>query len=124
MAEIRQVRVSDRPEPNGISLKGLYAIAATATAIGVLVVFLLNVATPMDFIRARFGELTQQTGVPLVLAIIKRLLILFVAITAVSSLGVAAMHQMLRPIAGCLRLLKAGEAQKHIRQVCDAGDTR
>ncbi len=109
MAEIRQVRLSEGPDPNGVSLKGLYAIAATATGIGILVVFLLNVATPMDFIRARFGELTQQTGAPLLLAIIKRLLILFGAITAVCGLGLAAMHQMLQPIAGCLQMLKAGE---------------
>ena len=109
MEEIKQVRPSEWPDPNRVSLKGLYAIAATATAIGVLVVFLLNVATPMDFIRARFGELTQQTGAPLVLAIIKRLLILFGVITAVCSLGVVSMHQILRPIASCLSLLKEGE---------------
>lgn len=100
---------SSESVPDDISLRGFYLISAIATAIGVLVVFLLNVATPMDFIRARFGELTQQTGVPLAMAIIKRLLILLGTIAVVSSLAVAAMHQILLPIARCLRLLKAGE---------------
>jgi len=100
---------SNASAPADISLRGFYIISAIATVIGVLVVFLLNVATPMDLIRERFGELTQQTGTPLVMAIIKRLLILFGTITAVSIFAVAAMHQMLRPIAGYLLLLKAGE---------------
>ncbi|MCP4668185.1 MAG: adenylate/guanylate cyclase domain-containing protein [Deltaproteobacteria bacterium] len=95
--------------PADISLRGFYIIGGTATAIGVLVVFLLNVSTPMDFIRARFGELTQQQGALLVQAIVKRLLILLGVIAGLSGLGAGAMHVMLRPIAGCLRLLKAGE---------------
>ncbi|MBW1785703.1 MAG: adenylate/guanylate cyclase domain-containing protein [Deltaproteobacteria bacterium] len=92
-----------------VSLRGYYLISVTATAVGVLVVFLLNVATPVDFIQERFDNLMQLTGREFALTLVQRIFILVGIMAVVSGLGAAAMHQMLRPVAACLNVLKAGD---------------
>ena len=96
-------------EANRISLRGYYYIGATATAVGVVVVFLLNVATPVDFIQERFGNLMQQSGEAFAVSFTKRISLLLGIIVFVSGLGAIAMHRMLRPVAGCLNLMKTGK---------------
>lgn len=96
-------------DPAGISLRGFSTINATATALGLLAVFILNVSTPLDFIRDIFASLIQLTGLNLVLVVLDRLLILL-GITAVASgLSALAMRFILRPVSCCLDMLKAGD---------------
>ncbi len=45
------------PAAAGVSLRGYYLIALVALGVGLLVVLLLNLATPLDYLRARMLEL-------------------------------------------------------------------
>ena len=100
----------DRSDLSDISLRGFYVISATATALGVVIVFVLNLATPLEFTQARFAELSMEKGTaPLVFAIIMRLFFLCAMIVAVSIPSVLAMHEMLRPIRKFLGRLKMGK---------------
>ena len=109
MAEIKQVRPSEWPDPNRVSLKGLYAIAATATAMGIIVVFVLNVATPMDFVLNQLAELSRKDSLSYVLELGKRLLGFLIMISALCGLTFMVIHRLLRPIAGCLSEISAGK---------------
>lgn len=95
--------------PAGLSLKGYYLINATAMAAGVFAIFLLNLATPTDVIRERFTDLTQQSGLPFVLAVAKRLGILLGTIGLVSGIGATGMRLLLKPVSRYLHGVKAGE---------------
>jgi adenylate cyclase len=109
MAEIKQVRLTEWPDPNGVSLRGLYAIAATATAMGIIVVFVLNVSTPMDFILNRLAGLPRKDTFPYVLEMGKRLLGFIIMISAVCGLTFMVIHRLLQPIDGCLTRIRAGK---------------
>ncbi len=109
MAEIKQVRLSERPDPNGVSLKGLYAIAATATAMGIIVVFVLNVATPMDFVLNQLADLSRKDSLSYALELGKRLLAFLIMISVVCGLTFTAIHRLVQPIAGCLTEISAGK---------------
>jgi len=95
-------------DPAGISLRGFSTISATATALGVFAVFLLNISTPIAFIRDRFASLIQETGLNLVLAALGRLMILPGIMVLASGLSALAMYLILRPVSRCLDVLKAG----------------
>ena len=45
-----------------VSLTGLYVMSIQAMAIGVAIVFVLNLATPTDFIFERFADLKAAAG--------------------------------------------------------------
>ena len=45
---------------NQASTKGFYGIVSTATGIGIIVVMVLNVATPLDFVIEHFYESLQR----------------------------------------------------------------
>ena len=109
MAEKKQVRTSEWPDPDKVSLRGLYVIGAMATAIGITVVFVLNIATPMDFILNQLAELSRKQGGIFGLELARRLLGLLIIIPAVCSLTLLVIHQLLRPIAGCLTQVRTGK---------------
>ena len=89
-----------------ISLRGYYIISVTATAVGVMVVFLLNVTTPVDFIQGRSAEFMQKTGMNFVVALIKRVGLLAGIMTVVCALSAVAMNQLLSPVSSCLERMK------------------
>lgn len=51
MAEMHEAQRSTCPEATQISLSGFYLIGATVTMIGIAMVFVLNLATPLSFVR-------------------------------------------------------------------------
>ncbi|MBL7173565.1 MAG: adenylate/guanylate cyclase domain-containing protein [Desulfobacteraceae bacterium] len=106
---MNQPRSSQWPDPAGISLRGLYVINVTAMGIGITVVFVLNFATPTDFVLNQFADLAQKTGLDYGLEVFKRLVGLFVIIAAIGSPTLLVMRQLLRPISRCLDLVRAGE---------------
>ena len=108
MTETNRLRPGEWPDPNGISLRGLYFIAATATTMGIIVVFVLNVATPMDFILNQLTNLPREDTFSHVLEISKRLLAFIAMISAVCGLIFTFMYRLLRPIDECITGVRAG----------------
>jgi class 3 adenylate cyclase len=109
MAEIEQVRPSKWPDPYGVSLKGLYTIAATATAMGIIVVFVLNVATPMDFISNQLADLPRKGTFSYLLELGKRLLGFLLLLSLVCGLTFMILRRLLRPLDECITGIRAGE---------------
>ena len=62
MPEKTQPRSNEWPDPARISLRGLYVISILAMGIGISVVFVLNFATPTDFVLKQFADFAQKTG--------------------------------------------------------------
>ena len=107
-----QVRPHEWPGPQGVSLKGLYAIAATATTMGIIVVFILNVATPMDFILNQLADLPRDDTFSYLMEISRRLFAFVIMILAVCGLVFIFLHRLLRPIDECITGVRAGEEPK------------
>ncbi len=91
-----------------ISLKWYYWIGAFAIAIGVAVVFILNLATPVEFIlqgRARFDGASSPVIALEIVGILGR----FFSIVLLSwGILLVAVRRLLRPIQACLACLRAG----------------
>jgi class 3 adenylate cyclase len=100
--------IKDIPNISGVSLTGLYVIIAVSTAVGILFVFILNLATPMHHILNQIADLTGKDPQILSLELAKRLLFLLVMTTTICSLPLLAMHLLLRPIRFCLDLIRSG----------------
>ncbi len=97
------------PDATGISLRGLYVISVLAMGVGISVVFLLNIATPTDFVLKQFADLAQKTGLAYALEVGKRLIGFFFLITVIGSPTLLVMHRLLRPISRCLSSVRAGQ---------------
>ena len=108
MPEKTQPCSNEWPDPVRISLRGLYVISILAMGIGISVVFVLNFATPMDFVLNQFADFAQKTGFDYGLEVCKRLAGLFVIIAAIGSPTLLVMRQLLRPISRCLSSVRAG----------------
>jgi len=109
MTDIKRAQHGDWPDPEPVSLRGLYIVGAIATTIGITVVFVLNMATPMDFVLNQFSELSRKQGGIFGFELAKRLLGLLIMISAVCSLTLLVIHQLLRPIADCLTQVRTGK---------------
>lgn len=84
-------------------------ISVLAMGIGISVVFVLNFATPTDFILRQFTDLAQKEGFEYSFEVVKRLASLFFLIALIGSPTLLVMHQLLRPISRCLNRVKRGE---------------
>ncbi len=102
MTEMNQIRPREWPDPNGVSLKGFYAIGATATTMGIVIVFVLNMATPMDFVLSQLADLPRDDTFSYVLELGKRLLAFAAMISAVCGMVFILLHRLLRPIDECI----------------------
>jgi len=109
MTETDRPRRNEWPDPAGISLRGLYVISILAMGIGISVVFLLNFATPTEFILNQFAGLAHKSGPAYVLEVFKRLIVLFFLIAVIGSPTLLVMHHLLRPVSGCLSTVRRGE---------------
>jgi ABC-type nickel/cobalt efflux system permease component RcnA len=85
MAEKTQSRSNEWPDPARITLRGLYVIIVMSMGIGITVVFVLNFATPTDFVLNQFADFARKTGFDYGLEVCKRLVGLFVIIAAMGS---------------------------------------
>jgi len=90
-------------------LRGLYSINVLALGVGIFVVFVLNAATPTDFILKQFADLAQKTGPAYALEVGKRLIAFFFLIALIGSPTLLVMRRLLRPISRCLSSLRAGQ---------------
>jgi len=91
-----------------VSLTGLYVISIKAMAIGVAIVFVLNMATPTDFILERFSDLKAAAGSSYAPAVARRLAGLFLIIFVIAVPSLFIMHGLLRPVSHCLTRMKNG----------------
>jgi len=90
-------------------LRGLYSINVLALGVGIFVVFVLNAATPTDFILKQFADLAQKTGPAYALEVGKRLIAFFFLIALIGSPTLLVMRRLLRPISRCLNSVRAGQ---------------
>ena len=109
MNEPGQFKSNQWPEPTGISLRGFYVISVLAMGIGIGVVFVLNFATPTDFVLKQFADLAQKKGFAYSFELVKRLAGLFFLIALSGSPTLLVMHRLLHPISSCLSMVKGGE---------------
>jgi len=93
-----------------ISLRGFYVTGAVATAIGIVTVFLLNLATPMDFFRVQLAELAEKDTLPYLLEAGKRLSWLLLIIVANCALVLYLMGHLLRPLRYYLSRVREGRS--------------
>ncbi len=99
----------------GISMTGLYVISVKAMAIGVAIVFALNVATPTDFMFERFADLRATVGCSYWLAVTKRLMGFLSLIVAIGAPSLYIMHKLLKPVSYCLKHMKRGREVEPVR---------
>ncbi|MCG6881327.1 MAG: adenylate/guanylate cyclase domain-containing protein [Deltaproteobacteria bacterium] len=106
----KRTQTGEREEINAleVSLSGFYVISMKAMAIGVAIVFVLNVATPTDFIFERFADLRATAGSSYVPVVARRLAILFLIILSIAFPSLFIMRGLLRPIRRCLVRMKSG----------------
>ena len=91
-----------------VSLTGLYTISVAAMAIGVAIVFILNLATPTDFMLERFSDLKAAAGSSYAPVVARRLAVLFLIILVIAVPSLFIMRGLLRPVSHCLIRMKNG----------------
>ena len=109
MTEPSEFKSNQWPDPTGISVRGFYVISVLAMGIGISVVFVLNFATPTDFVLKQFADLAQKKGFDYSFELVKRLAGLFFLIALSGSPTLLVMHRLLHPISSCLSMVKGGE---------------
>lgn len=90
------------------SLRGLYVIAAAATAAATLLVLALNISTPVAFVRGRWYSLEYMGPHDLAWELVQRTVFAAALILVVCVLNLAAMHRLFRPMAAFLNSMRAG----------------
>jgi hypothetical protein len=93
-------------QPEGLSLKGYYAIAVLSVIIGIAIVGVLNLATPLQIITNRLEYVSGLSGPSYLLASVGPLL--FLLLVCVFFLIV--LRVILRPISRYLKLFKSGHS--------------
>ncbi|GEM_PF-195220 len=97
-------------DPARVSLKGFYVTGAVATVAGILVVVILNLVTPFDFMVERLTGLFEKDAFHLGLELARRGLGLVAVLTVSCGLFLLVVRAILQPISRCLNQLRAGEA--------------
>ena len=98
-----------------VSLTGLYIISMQAMAVGVAIVFVLNVATPTDFIFDRFADLKSVAGSSYGPVVARRLAILILILLAIAFPSLFVTRGILSPIRQCLTRMKTGVHVEEMR---------
>lgn len=97
---------SENIKASEVSLTGLYIISVKAMAVGVAVVFLLNVTTPTGFIFERIADFKAAAGSSYAPLVVRRLVVLFLVILSIGVPSLFIMHALLRPVSGCLTQMR------------------
>jgi class 3 adenylate cyclase len=100
------------PDPTGVSLGGYYSIGAAATLLGIMIVFLLNMATPLSFVHQQLAAVAQRDAYHAVLLLSKRFLGLLMLIVLSCVLLLLVMRRILRPVSACLSLFRSGKTPR------------
>jgi sigma-B regulation protein RsbU (phosphoserine phosphatase) len=103
---INQSKQRKQYQPKDLSLKGYYAIGAISVFIGIVIVGILNLATPLQIITDRMAYLSRFTGHFLLLQFVPPLL--FLLLVYVSFWGVLSI--LLRPISRYLNIIATGRS--------------
>jgi len=99
-------RESEKIKASDVTLTGLYVISFLAMLFGVSTVFLLNMATPTDFMFDRFAELKALTESSYVPFVARRLVGLFLIILLIALPSMFIMYALLQPVSHCLKRMK------------------
>ena len=91
-------------QPEDLSLKGYYGIAAFSVTTGIVIVGILNLATPLEIIADRLAHVSRFGG-PLFLLLIPPLIYLLL----VYILSLLVVRVILRPIARYLNIISSGD---------------
>ncbi|MCP4673033.1 MAG: hypothetical protein GY857_17210, partial [Desulfobacula sp.] len=97
---ISKIKVSE------ITLKPYYVVGVVATTIGVLIVIMLNLFTPLDVIQDRIFYYNQKMSRDMLLVFFILRLILVLGISYLSV--IISIGQMLKPVSNCLHILQQG----------------
>jgi sigma-B regulation protein RsbU (phosphoserine phosphatase) len=96
--------VNRQQQPGDLSLKGYYAIAALSVTIGIVIVVILNLATPLQIITDRVAFVSRFSGLFFLLLFIPPLLFLLL----VYILSLLVVRIILRPVSRYLNILASG----------------
>jgi hypothetical protein len=93
-------------QPDDLSLKRYYAIAALSVTIGIVIVAILNLATPLQILTDRMAHLSRFSGPFFLLQFIPPLLFL----SLVYAFFRFVLSIILRPIARYLKIITTGRS--------------
>ena len=91
-----------------VSLTGLYVISVKAMVIGVAIVFLLNLATPTDFIFDRYADFKAAAGTSYGPVLAKRLIGFLLVVLFIAAPSLMVMRGLLQPVSTCLKVMRRG----------------
>ena len=95
---------SKKCQPEDLSLKGYYTIAALSVTIGIVIVGILNLATPLEIISEQLALVSRFSGPFVFLLLIPPLI--YLLLVYISSLYVLSI--ILRPISRYLNIVRSG----------------
>jgi len=103
---INQSRQKEQYRQEDLSLKGYYAIAALSLTIGIIIVGILNLATPLQIITDRLAFVSRFSGLFFLLLFIPPLIYLLLVYT----LSFLVLSIILRPISRYLKIVTSGDS--------------
>jgi len=89
-------------------LGGVYRIVMAATAIGIMAVFLLNISTPLEYVRELIARIFQGGPWRVTFSIAVRLVALVVFTLTASAPIILVLRIYLKPLMACLAAWRAG----------------
>ncbi len=89
-----------------LSVKQFYVIGIRAVIFGVLVIFLLNLATPLEFVMDRFRQLGERGDISWISIIANRLFILCSMAVLSCAPFLLILHRFLLPVSACLKQVR------------------
>jgi sigma-B regulation protein RsbU (phosphoserine phosphatase) len=110
--QTRGIRAPDRKPP---SLRGIYVIVLAATAIGIGMIILLNLATPLRYMHVRLPA-ADQIGLLHLPRQLRGVVNLAFLLLLSSPLQLLFIRNFLRPLSDFLDLSKAGQESKELLQ--------
>jgi len=103
-------KISPDPSPSTPSvpprLLGFYAIAAVSTAVGISVVFILNVFTPLDYVSQRFAFWVDKDRVDFLHSLLRNI----IGLSVICLLPIAGIYRVLSPVRRYLNLIREGSS--------------
>jgi len=86
-----------------LSVKQFYVIGIRAVIFGILVIFLLNLATPLEFVIDRFRQLGERGDISWISVIASRLFILCSMAVLSCAPFLLILHKFLLPVSACIK---------------------
>lgn len=90
-------------------LRPFYLIMLASSLVGIIMVFLLNLSTPIEFMLSQWQAVSQLSWDEMKHVLSRRLGVLTAITLGVALVTAGAMHWLVAPLRECLPLLRAGE---------------